>query len=174
MRGSSRRDQDDGYDLRDFIGEPLILSPKILLSHDWLVDDDEEPEEENPQKKSKPKKYIQSSDDEENDSVDLSGSDTDTKEFSMLSFTKAGMEQAAAKARAKGKGKASVKKPIKQAWTKLSQPKWRDTRGVQDVLQPRSQPKMLERFIPSAKMKWVMSQLKEWRRTHPSDKVNVI
>lgn len=150
----------------------MILSPKTLPSHNWLVDDDEEFEEENPQKNRKPKKYILSSD-EEDDVVELSDSNTDTEEFSMLSFTRAGMEQAAAKARAKGKGKASPKKPIKQAWTRLSPPKRRDTRDVPDVLQPRPQPKMLERFIPSAKMKWVMSQLKEWRKTHPSDKVNV-
>lgn len=144
----------------------LILSSKILSSHNWLVDDDEGFEEENPRKNSKPKKYILSSDEE------LSDSDNDTEEFSMLSFTKVGMEQA--KARAKGKGKALAKKPIKQAWTKSSPPKRRDARDVQDVLQPRPQPKMLERFIPSSKMKWVMSQLKEWRRTHPSDKVNEI
>lgn len=151
----------------------LVLPLKILPSHNWLVDDDDEFEEETPQKKSKPKKHIQSSD-EEDDTVELLDSDTDTEEFSMLSFTKVGMEQAAAKARAKGKGKVPAKKPTKQAWTKLSPPKWRDARYVQDVLQPRPQPKMLERFIPSAKMKWVMSQLKEWRRTHPSDKVNMI
>src|SRR5258708_27186841 len=125
----------------------LVLSPKTLPSHNWLVDADEEFEETNPQMNRKQKKYILSSD-EEGDMVELSDSDTDAEEFSMLSFTKAGMEQAAAKARVKGKGKASAKKPIKkQAWTKSSLPKRRDAGDVQDVLQPRPQPKMLERFI---------------------------
>jgi hypothetical protein len=155
---------------------PLILSsPQVFPSHNWPVDDDEESEEEKLQKKhGKPGKYIESSDEEEN-VVELSDSDSDTQEFSMLSFTRAGMEQAAAKAKAKGKGKALAKKPIKQAWGKSLLPQQRRGAGdVQDILQPRPQPKMLERFIPSTKMKWVMNQLKEWQKSHPSDKVSMV
>jgi len=137
------------------------------------VDDDEESEEEKTRKNGKLKKYIESSD-EEDDVVEPSDSDSDTEALSMLSFTRAGMEQAAAKARAKGKGKALAKKPIKQAWTTSSPHKKRDARDVRDAHQPRPQPKMLERFIPSAKMKWIMKQLKEWQKTHPSDKVSMI
>jgi hypothetical protein len=172
MRGSSRRKRDDGDDLRRFIGGPFVTSSKTFPSHNWLVDDDEGSEEEGPQS-SKPKKYIDSSD-EEDDMVILSGSDSDTQEFSMISFTRAGMEQAAARARAKGKAKASANVPIKQAWAKSSPLKRKDGRDVQDVLRPRPQPKMLERFIPSTKMKWTMNQLKELQKTHPSDKVSVI
>lgn len=138
------------------------------------MDDDEGSEEEKPQRKnSKLKKYIESSD-EEDCVVELSDSDSDTQEFSMISFTRAGMEQAAAKARAKGKAKASAKNPVKRDWDKSLPPKGKDARDVQDVLRPRPQPKMLERFIPSKKMKWIMNQLKEWQKTHPSDKVGVI
>jgi hypothetical protein len=159
-------------DLQDFIGKLFDAIRKIFPSHNWLVDDDEESEEEKPQKNGKVKRFIESSD--EGDGVaELSDSDSDNGAFSMLSFTKAGMEQAAAKARAKGKGKALAMKATKQAWNKSSPPKRRDA-IVQDVLQPLSQPKMLERFIPSTKMKWTMRQLKEWQKTHPSDKVNVI
>jgi hypothetical protein len=171
MRGSSRREHDDSDDLQDFIGELFDTVPKIFPSYTWLVDDNEESEEEKPQKNGKVKKFIESSD--EGDSV-VGLSDSDTEPFSMLAFTKAGMEQAAAKARAKGKGKALAKKAIKQAWNKSLPSKRRDNSTVQDTLQPRAQPKMLERFIPSAKMKWVMKQLKEWQNTHPSDKVNVV
>lgn len=137
------------------------------------MDDDEESEEERPLKNGKLKKHTESSDDGD-DVVELSDSDSDTGEFNMLSFTRAGMEQAAAKARAKGKSKAVAKKPVKRAWAESSAPKRGDARGVQDVLQPRPQPKMLERFIPSAKMRWIMNQLKEWQKTHPSDKVKMI
>ena len=138
------------------------------------MDDDEESEEEKPQKKNrKARKFIESSDEGEG-AIELSDSDSDTGAFSMLSFTKAGMTQAAAKARTKGKGKASEMRASKQAWNKLPPPQRRDTGTVRDTLQPRPQPKMLERFIPSAKMKWVMKQLKEWQKTHPSDKVSVV
>jgi len=172
MKGSSRGEQDDSDDLQDFIGELCTLR-KTHPSHKWLVGDDEESEEEKPQKSGKVKMFIESSD-EGNGVVELSDSDSDTEAFSMLSFTKVGMEQAAAKARAKGKGKASAKKATKQAWNKSSPPKRRDAGVIRDNLQPLPQPKMLERFIPSAKMKWTMKQLKEWQKTHPSDKVNMI
>jgi len=137
------------------------------------VDDDEESEEEKPQKNGKMRKFIESSD-EEDGVAELSDSDSDTEAFSMLSFTKVGRVQSATKARTKGKGKASAKRATKQAWNELSPPKRRDTGAVQDTLQPRPQPKMLERFIPSAKMKWIMKQLMEWQETHPSDKVNMV
>lgn len=147
--------------------------PKALPSYTWLVDDNEESEEEKPQKNGKVKKFIESSDEGDGE-VDLSDSDSDAEPFSMLSFTKAGIEQAAAKAKAKGKGKAPAKKATKQAWNKLPPVKRRDNSAMQDTLQTRAQPKMLERFIPSAKMKWTMKQLKEWQKTHPSDKVNAV
>lgn len=136
------------------------------------MDDDDESEEQKPQKNGKAKRFIESSD-EEGGVVELSDSGSDTEAFSMLSFTKAGMVQAASKSRTKGKGKAPEKRATKQAWNKLPPPQRRDTGAVQDTLQPRPQPKMLEKFIPSAKMKWVMKQLKEWQKTHPSDKVSV-
>jgi len=168
MRGSSRREQDDSDDLKDFIGELFDTLPKIVPSYPWLVDDNEESEEEKPQRK---KRFIESSD-EGDGAAELS--DSDTEPFSMLAFTKAGMAQAAAKAGAKGKGKAPAKKATKQSWNKSQPTSWRDNSTVRSTLQPRAQPKMLERFIPSAKMKWIMKQLKEWQQTHPSDKVNAV
>ena len=137
------------------------------------MDDDEESEEEKPRKNGKVRKFIESSD-EENGMGELSDNESDTEAFSMLSFTKAGRQPAATKAGTKGKGKASAKRATKQAWNELSPPKRRDTGVVQETLQPRPQPKMLERFIPSAKMKWIMKQLMEWQKTHPSDKVDVV
>lgn len=131
------------------------------------VEDDEEIEEEvdRPQRaKGKKKTYIESSDEDSEEekpkvkAIEISDSGSES-EYEVPSFTRAGMAAAAAKAKAKGKA------PLVASATQIAKRKESDNNG------PRAQPKMMEKFIPSTKMKWVMNQLNEWQKTHPDDKV---
>ncbi|PVG00777.1 hypothetical protein CPB86DRAFT_171952 [Serendipita vermifera] len=150
---------------------------------DFIVDDDVVDGEASykPKRRSKAKRNVtrsdirssQSSEEiclvDETDGISTahSESDDDLKEFDLFKNT-----------HSKDKGKRKVVKPIiidsDAESTSGDQPLIAENSKSKGQDQILKEPEMISSFLPSTKMKYMMSQLQSWAKSHPDDKTMVV